>query len=191
MREHKRRANELGWLLSGVAIGTALGWLTAPRRGGWMRNQARQKLAHWSRTGAQRLRKRGRDLGNRIQGGVAEIRETWGGREHYVDANTLVDQVRSELGRGFAAEMEHVNVNAVGHTIYLHGYVHEEEQRERLLAAIRGAEEVEDVQASELRVQPPPPPHAAPEALPESDVRQVSAPAPAARSRRRTSERSS
>ncbi|MGH9413427.1 MAG: BON domain-containing protein [Terriglobales bacterium] len=143
------------WLMGGVAAGTAIGWLTAPRRGDWVRNQTRQKLDHWYRTGVRRMRKRGRDIENRVQGGVAEIREVWSGREHYVDANTLTDQVHSAIGREFAAILPHINLNAVDHTVYLHGYVHEAEQRERLICAIAAVDGVEDVQAAELRVQAP------------------------------------
>ncbi len=148
-----------------------------------MRNQARQKLERWCRIGTRRLRKRGRDLENHIQGTVAEMREAWSGHEHFVDANTLVDQVHSAIGRGFAATLEHINLNAVDHTIYLHGYVREAGDRERLLAAIVAVEGVEDVQAAELRVKPETP--SQPEAVPEPGVRETSAPEAAARPRRR------
>ncbi|MGH9474990.1 MAG: hypothetical protein ACRD1C_01525 [Terriglobales bacterium] len=153
-RSGKQATHGLLWLAGGLAAGAAAGWFTAPRRGDWLRNQARQKLASWYRTSTRRMRKRGRDLDHRIQGTVAEVREMWAGREHFVDANTLVDQVHSVLGRPFAATLGHVNLNAVGHTVYLHGYVHEVTERDRLISAIRKVEGVEDVQAAELRVQP-------------------------------------
>lgn len=132
------------------------------------------------------MQKRGRDLENRVQGGVAELREAWSGHEHYVDANTLTDQVHSAIGREFAEILPHINLNAVGHTIYLHGYVRAAEQRERLLAAIREVDGVEEVSAAELRVQPA---RATPDdisVVPKMDVREASAPAPpASRPRRR------
>lgn len=143
-------------------------------------------MGHWYRASVRRMRKRGRDLENRVQGGVAELREVWSGREHYVDANTLTDQVHTAIGREFAELLPHINLNAVGHTIYLHGYVREAEQRERLMAAICGVDGVEEVSAAELRVQPWREPRGDTFVVPETDQREASAPAPpASRPRRR------
>jgi len=187
MRQRKRKPEGMLWLMGGVAAGVGVGWLTAPRRGDWLRNQIRQKLGHWRRAGRRRLEKQGRDLSHRVHGGVAELRSVWSGREHYVDANTLVDQVHSQIGREFAETLSHVNLNAVDHTVYLHGYVREAEERERLIAAIAAVEGVRDVSATELRVAADPlddiTPQVAP--FPESDTRDASAPAPPARARRR------
>lgn len=130
------------------------------------------------------MRKRGRDLENRVHGTMAEVREMWSGREHYVDAKTLVDQVRTTLGRSFGTTLEHVNLSAVGHTIYAHGYVKDADERERLMAAIRATDGVEDLQASELYVQPELP-EAPPAVVPETDAQDVSAPAPHGRPQRR------
>jgi BON domain len=141
----RRRPNRVLWLAGGVVAGVAVGWLTAPRRGGWTRNQVRQKLERWMRVGEIRLVKRRRDLENRVRGGVAKVKGAWERHDPYVDANTLVDQVHSQLGREFASALEHVNMNAVGRTIYLHGYVRDAGQRERLVAAIRGVEGVDEV----------------------------------------------
>jgi hypothetical protein len=186
-RKMQKSAGAL-WLLGGVAAGVGVGWLTAPRRGDWLRNQIRQKLGHWRRVGRRRLEKQGRDLSHRVHGGVAELRSLWSGREHYVDANTLVDQVHSQIGREFAETLSHVNLNAVDHTVYLHGYVHEAAERERLIAAIHGVEGVRDVSAAELRVIAAPSGDTLPVApFPESDTREASAPAPPARTRRRPS----
>ncbi|MGN6591355.1 MAG: BON domain-containing protein [Terriglobales bacterium] len=175
------------WLAGGVAAGLGVGWLTAPRRGDWLRNQIRQKLGHWRRVSRRRLEKQGRDLSHRVHGGVAELRSVWSGREHYVDANTLVDQVHSQLGREFADTLSHVNLNAVGHTVYLHGCVREADERDRLIAAILGIEGVRDVSAAELRVSAAPSESPAPPVarFPESDTRTASAPAPPGRTRRR------
>lgn len=187
MRHRTRKPVGMLWLMGGVAAGVGVGWLTAPRRGDWLRNQIRQKLGHWRRVGRRRLEKQGRDLSHRVHGGVAELRSVWSGREHYVDANTLVDQVHSQIGREFAETLSHVNLNAVDHTVYLHGYVREADERERLIAAIHGIEGVRDISASELRVVAEPAEAAAPPVahFPESDTRQASAPAPPARTRRR------
>ena len=185
MRQRKRKPEGILWLMGGVAAGVGVGWLTAPRRGDWLRNQIRQKLGHWRRAGRRRLEKQGRDFSHRVHGGVAELRAVWSGREHYVDANTLVDQVHSQLGREFAESLSHVNLNAVDHTIYLHGYVREAEERDRLIAAIGAVEGVRDVSATELRIVAEPPPDASPSVtrFPESDVREASAPAPPVRTR--------
>ncbi len=153
-RRNRQRARQAAWLASGVLAGTALGWLTAPRRGDWVRNQVRQNWTHWRRLGQRTLSKRGRDVENRLRGSVAEVRQAWWGRGHYVDATTLVDQVQSQLGRAFGALRSHVNLNAIGHTIYLHGYVESEADRDCLVEAIRKVEGVGDVDAHELRMVP-------------------------------------
>ncbi|MGH9416113.1 MAG: hypothetical protein ACRD01_05745 [Terriglobales bacterium] len=195
----RRNQSAAVWMMSGIAIGVGVGWLTAPRRGDWLRNQIEQKLIRWRKRGLRRLYKRGRDLQNRVWGSVAEVKEMWAGREHYVDANTLVDQVRSELGRAFAATLARVNLNAIGHTIYLHGCVESGAERDELTAAISAIEGVEAVDASRLQVPAesnpagePRPAHADESAAPEpagfqptSDARESSAPAAAQpRSRR-------
>jgi hypothetical protein len=148
----RRRSRSLVWFAGGVAAGTALGWLTAPRRGDWVRNQLRQKAVHWRNLGRIRLIKRGRDLENRVWGSLAAMRQAWTGREHYVDANTLVDQVRTELGRRFGSTLSHVNLNAYGHTVYLHGYVASAADRDRLIAAIAEVDGVDAVAAKQLRI---------------------------------------
>ncbi|HET9785085.1 MAG TPA: BON domain-containing protein, partial [Terriglobales bacterium] len=185
MRHRTRKPVGMLWLMGGVAAGVGVGWLTAPRRGDWLRNQIRQKLGHWRRVGRRRLEKQGRDLSHRVHGGVAELRSVWSGREHYVDANTLVDQVHSQIGREFAETLSHVNLNAVDHTVYLHGYVRDADERDRLIAAIHGIEGVRDVSAAELRVAAEAPEDPAPQVapFPESDTREASAPAPPARTR--------
>ncbi len=144
------------WFAGGVVAGTALGWLTAPRRGDWVRNQISQKARHWRRIGRIRLVKRGRDLENRLRGSVSQVRQAWTGHEHYVDANTLVDQVHTELGRRFSGSLAHVNLNAHGHTVYLHGYVESDAERNRLIDAVAAVDGVDAVAAAELRVAPPP-----------------------------------
>jgi len=140
------------WLAAGVVVGTAVGWMTAPRRGDWLRNQIRQKLIHWQRIGRRRLERDSRDLENRVRGSVAEVREAWSGRPHYVDANTLVDQVHSQIGREFGHLLEHVNLNAVDHTLYLHGYLESEADHRALVRAIAAVDGVCEVDDSELRV---------------------------------------
>lgn len=150
----RRRHNRMVWLATGLAAGTAMGWLSAPRRGDWLRNQIRQKLARWSRRGQLTLYKRGRDVEHRVAGGLAEVRQIWRGRARFVDANTLVDQVLSQLGRAFSPTLAHVNVNAVGHTIYLHGHVATAQERDRLAAAIRSVQGVGDVVSTALRIAP-------------------------------------
>lgn len=142
------------WLAAGLGVGVALGWLTAPRRGNWLRSQLRQKMEHWRRLGRRRLDRDLREIENKVQGVVAEVREAWDGHDHYVDANTLVDQVHSQIGREFHPLLEHVNLNGVGHTIFLHGHVRSEDERARLVAAIRGIEGVEAVREEYPRVGP-------------------------------------
>jgi BON domain len=170
----RRRTRNAVWFAGGIAAGTALGWLTAPRRGDWVRNQFRQKLRHWRNLGRIRLSKRGRDLENRLWGSLAAVRQAWTGHEHYVDANTLVDQVHTELGRQFGPTLSHVNLNAYGHTVYLHGYVESAAERDRLIAAIAAVDGVDAVASKELRIAaapaaprpinaaPPPAEHAVP-----------------------------
>ena len=155
MRKRSRRA---AWFAGGVVAGTVLGWLTAPRRGDWVRNQLRQKLGHWRHVSRIRLVKRSRDLENRLWGSLAQVRQAWAGHEHYVDANTLVDQVHTELGRRFAATLSHVNLNAYGHTVYLHGYVDSAAERHRLIEAIGAVDGVDAVAAGELRLSRGPAP---------------------------------
>lgn len=150
----RQRTNSVFWLAAGLGAGLAVGWLTAPRRGDWLRNQMRQKLEHWRRVGRRRLTHINRDLENRVRGKAAEVREAWDGHDHYVDANTLVDQVHSQIGREFAPELEHVNLNGVGHTIYLHGHVADDATRDRLVRAIAAVEGVEEVRDDTLRVGP-------------------------------------
>lgn len=144
--------SSLSWLATGIVAGIGIGWLTAPRRGDWLRNQLSQKLIHYRRVASRRAYKRSRDVENRLRGGIAEVREVFSGREHYVDANTLVDQVHSQLGRQFAEAFEHVNLNAVDHTIYLHGFVHSPAEADRLAAAILTVDGVRDIDTTELRV---------------------------------------
>ena len=164
-RKAQARRTMVAALLAGAAAGVALGWLTAPRRGARLRNQMRQKLGHWARLGQRMIYKGRKDIGNRAQGAVAEVwerlRRTGGREPHYVDANTLVDQVRSQLGREFGEDFAHVNLNAVDHTLYLHGYVASKEEREKLIAAVAAVEGVEVVRSEGLRViepgQPYPP----------------------------------
>ena len=190
-RRNRQRAREMVWLASGVLAGTALGWLTAPRRGDWVRNQVGQKLAHWRRLGLRTFSKRSRDVENRLRGSVAEVRQAWWGRGHYVDANTLVDQVHSQLGRAFSAMLSHVNLNAIGHTVYLHGYLESEQDRDCLVQAIQKVQGVGDVDAHSLRIVPA---HTAAAKLPASVSVEIPAPpasapttsAPARLRRRRT-----
>lgn len=103
--------------------------------------------------GERQYYRRTREVENRVRGSVAEIRDAVSGREHYVDANTLVDQVRSQLGREFAEVLEHVNLNGVGHTVYLHGYVRDSAARDELVNAILSVEGVNHVLADRLRVE--------------------------------------
>lgn len=184
MAKHGVRGTAVLWLASGMAAGVAVGWLSAPRRGDWLRNQIRQKFTHWIKVGQRTFHKRRRDFGNRVRGGVAEIREAYSSREHYVDANTLVDQVHSQLGREHADVLEHVNLNAVGHTVYLHGYVNDEAERDRLVSAIAAVEGVDEVDAASLRLHAGEAASAADAETPETDVQETSAPA-VTRSRRR------
>jgi len=144
--------------LGGVLVGVAAGWVTAPRRGDWVRNQIRQKAGHFKRVFVRRAGKRGRDVRNRVRGGLAEVQHAWARPDPYVDANTLVDQVHSALGRELADLLPDVNLNAYGHTIYLHGHVPDAEARDRLVAAIRGVEGVGEVVSASLRLMAEPGP---------------------------------
>ncbi|MGH9520471.1 MAG: hypothetical protein ACRD2D_12515, partial [Terriglobales bacterium] len=64
----RQRTNSLFWLAAGLGAGIAVGWLTAPRRGDWLRNQMRQKVEHWRRVGRRRLERMNRDVENRVRG---------------------------------------------------------------------------------------------------------------------------
>ncbi len=152
-------------LLAGAVAGVVLGWLTAPRTGARLRAQTRQKLGHWTRQSGRYAYKAGKNLTNHVQGAGAVVWERLrrvGGREpHYVDANTLVDQVHSQLGRQFGSDFAHVNLNAVDHTLYLHGFVTSKQEREKLITAVAAIEGVEIVRSEGLRVLAPgetPPP---------------------------------
>src|SRR6185437_8355378 len=170
-------ASKLGMARRGIAAGVAIGWLSAPRRGDWLRNQIRQKFIHWNKVGQRTFYKRRRDLANRVRGSVAGIREAYALHDPYVDANTLVDQVHSQLGREFAPTLEHINLNAVGHTLVLHGYIADELERDRLVSAIAAIEGVGEVDASRLRLHLPHVPELHPEPETAPDVQESSAPA--------------
>lgn len=146
-------------LATGVMAGLAIGWLTAPRRGSWLRNQARQKLDHARRHAGRRLYKRRKDFANRLRGSLAVARETLS-RALQVeppssDPRTVVDRVHSQLGRQFARTLQHANLSAVGHIVYIHGYLPSELERERLVEAIARVEGVEAVRADTARIGHP------------------------------------
>jgi hypothetical protein len=141
--------------LKGLALlgaGFGLGILFAPRRGSWYRNQAKQRLTHVWRRGAVSARRRTHDIRNRVRGAVHELAEPFMNEQHEFDEKTLTDRVRTALGRDRAAPMDRINVNAVGHTIYLHGSATREEL-EDLVERIRGIEGVEQVDASYLQIR--------------------------------------
>ena len=136
----------------------ALGWLTAPRTGARARGLARQRLQHWGRIGRNGLYRAGRGALSRITGamtgGWMRLRYRRG-TPRYVDANTLVDQVHSLLGRQFPHLREHVNLNAADHTIYLHGHVSSRRERDELVEAIAAVAGVGRVRCEMLRIVAP------------------------------------
>jgi hypothetical protein len=152
----KFSSSKLLLLASGVMAGVGIGWLTAPRRGRWVRNQARQKLIHLRRLTGRRWYKRRKDAANRLRGGWAITREAFQRQPApATDERTLTDRVHSELGRQFASTLQHANLSAVGDVIYIHGYLPSEADKERLIEAIAGVEGVQRVRAEAVRIGHP------------------------------------
>lgn len=65
-----------------------------------------------------------------------------GGQENYAD---LIARVESEVYRDQSIPKGQINVNAEFGTIVLHGYVDDEQQKQRIEQAVRGVPGVKDV----------------------------------------------
>ena len=140
---------DLAWLGAGVAVGILL----APRRGSDLRNRIGTHLLHWAKVTRRTVVGRAKDLSNRTVGVAAETRRHFEPTEE-IDPNVLLDRVHSHLGHASSLPLSHVNLNALGRVIVVHGYVPSEEEKERLARAIREVDGVVDVSLEHLRIHP-------------------------------------
>lgn len=117
-----------------------------------MRARLRDRLGRGERDARRFSEERLHDLVERTRGLAVELEQLIAPPERYVDERTLVDQVRSRLGREMPSLLEHVNLNGVGHTIHLHGTLAPAD-RERLIETISRIDGVEKVEAEHLRAR--------------------------------------
>lgn len=145
----RRWNRDLAWLGAGVAAGIFL----APRRGRDLRNRIGDRLLHWAKVARRTTVGRAKDFSNRTVGVAAETRRHFEPTEE-IDPNVLLDRVHSHLGHASNLPLSHVNLNALGRVIVVHGFVPSEEEKERLARAIREVDGVVDVSLEHLRIHP-------------------------------------
>jgi len=129
-----------GWGL--VALGAGLMYMFDPRTGRRRRAVTRDKAAKYARRGAERAQALAKQAADRARGVFAEARAS---DEEWVDDQTLVARVRSELGR-VVSHPGSLHVDAVDGCVTLRGPVFAWEA-ELALAAVentRGVCAVED-----------------------------------------------
>lgn len=90
--------SQLLMLGAGIACGALAMFLLDPQGGRRRRTLLKDKASHTSRIALDRSAKTARDLRNRGQGLIAMTRQRLS-RESFPDNDTLVNRVRSEMGR--------------------------------------------------------------------------------------------
>jgi hypothetical protein len=138
MRNKKK--NWIAISLSAAGAGAGLMFLLDPNRGGRRRGLIGDKAVHLGKFMGKRLQRRGRDLGNRAQGILAETSARMS-RETAVD-EVLAQRVRSKIGR-VLSHPRTIDVAAERGVVELRGSVLRSERRR----AIRTAESVRGVRA--------------------------------------------
>jgi uncharacterized membrane protein len=129
-------------VLGAFGAGVAVMYFLDPGRGARRRALVRDKLVHGLHKGADAAETTARDLRNRAQGIVAEVRARFdGGTE--VDDAVLVARVRAEMGR-VVSHPSSIVVTAADGRVTLSGPILSEEAG-ALLACARGVRGVEDV----------------------------------------------
>jgi BON domain-containing protein len=83
-------------LLGAIGLGAGLAYILDPQQGGTRRAWVRDKMNGGLRHSGRFLDKRVRDLRNRVQGRVAEIRAS--ATEQQIDDDVLAERVRAQLG---------------------------------------------------------------------------------------------
>lgn len=137
-----RRFQRLAWFAGGVALGVAAAYLVDPARG-------RQRREQLQRHGGQVLRNAG-SPGTRGGGAVGDPAVSGAADELTPDLKepsdaVLIERVRSEAVGPSAVRNSAVVTTVEGGTVTVRGQVDSEDQREDLLARVRGVEGVEDV----------------------------------------------
>ncbi len=126
--------------LAAAGMGAGLYHILEPQRGAARRIWVRDKMARGVRVFGRFLDKRIRDLRNRAQGQVAELRASRAGQQ--VDDDLLVERVRAQLGH-LLSHPGSIDVIARGGVVTVRGPVLEgeaEKIRERL-SETRGVKE--------------------------------------------------
>ena len=85
-------------LLNGMVIGAGIMYVFDPQRGAARRSYARDKLIRGANAAGCFLRKRGKDLGNRAWGSVAEVFATVKDSSIEIPDYKLEQRVRAQLG---------------------------------------------------------------------------------------------
>ena len=105
-------------ILVGAGMGATLAFVLDPQGGGRRRAFARDKVARVSRKTRRGFDVATRDIANRSRGITAAARGRWSQRR--VDDATLVDRVRSKLGRA-SSHPRAIDVKAVDGEVTLYG----------------------------------------------------------------------
>lgn len=92
------RSSSIFSAIGGFFLGASIVWLTDPRSGARRRAVVRDKLIHYSRVSWNEGGKIAKDLSNRMQGRIAELRQARH-RNESVSDDVLVSRVRSAIGR--------------------------------------------------------------------------------------------
>jgi hypothetical protein len=87
-------------ILAAAGIGAGLYHILEPHRGAARRAWVRDKMFHGVRLFGRFLDKRVRDLRNRVQGEIAELRAS--AAEPQVDDDVLVERVRAQIGHALS-----------------------------------------------------------------------------------------
>jgi hypothetical protein len=90
------RIGHLFTLIGAMGLGAGLAYILDPQQGGARRAWVRDKMNRGLRHSGRFMDKRVRDLRNRAQGRVAELRAA--SSERQIDDNVLVERVRAQLG---------------------------------------------------------------------------------------------
>lgn len=90
------RIGHLFALIGALGLGAGLAYILDPQQGGARRARLRDKMNRGLRHSGRFFDKRVRDLRNRAQGRVAELRAST--REQQIDNDLLTERVRAQLG---------------------------------------------------------------------------------------------